>query len=579
MTLFERFKDTKLYIQNYKSFGNDEQGFDSIQPINVLVGRNNSGKSALLDLIQFACGNHRFGAGTENRGSPAKVFLQTLIEEGNVASTFPRHVSGGAIPGNHYEFGKRYIGRPAKINISAPGSPTLFSIDFGDLPSEPLGIFQSLATGATNPFAGMSFKRLAADRDISPEVDSQTNSIAQTGSGFTNVIQRFINKSTLPNYLVEQKLLTELNRIFAPDAVFRNIRIRQHDDGAWEVYLEEQDKGTIALSHSGSGLKTVLLVLGFLVLIPHIEGKSMSSYVFAFEELENNLHPSLQRRLVKYICDVATEKEFLVFLTTHSSAVIDMLGHNRNAQIIHVTHAGDTARARRVTTYVENRGILDDLDVRASDLLQANSIVWVEGPSDRLYFNRWIDLATQGAIEEGTHYQCVFYGGRLLAHLTGEDPFDSTEHEAIKIFRVNRNAIVLMDSDKSNLESEANRTKKRIVEEVEALGGMAWITAGREVENYLPNEALKRRFPAMTELLGAFDDLADILNRFADGEGKRFERNKVMFAESMLPLIQRADLAECLDLEPQVLQASKAIASWNRIDVTWGPIISHDRPV
>ena len=188
----------------------------------------------------------------------------------------------------------------------------------------------------------------------------------------------------------------------------------------------------------------------------------MSDYVFAFEELENNLHPSLQRRLVRYICESALKNEFAVFLTTHSNAVIDMLGHSSSAQIIHVTHSGGAAKARRVSTYVENRGILDDLDIRASDLLQANGIVWVEGPSDKLYFNRWIGLVTEGALEEGTHYQCVFYGGRLLAHLTGVQPFDTTDHDqAVRIFRVNRNAIVLMDSDKSTPDAEINRTKMR----------------------------------------------------------------------------------------------------------------------
>jgi hypothetical protein len=38
--------------------------------------------------------------------------------------------------------------------------------------------------------------------------------------------------------------------------------------------------------------------------------------------------------------------------------------------------------ARRLVQHVENRGILDDLDVRASDLLQSNGVVWLEGPSE-----------------------------------------------------------------------------------------------------------------------------------------------------------------------------------------------------
>src|SRR5262249_42192105 len=40
-----------LKIGNYEGF-QEAQGFEGIWPINVLIGRNNSGKSALLDLIQ-----------------------------------------------------------------------------------------------------------------------------------------------------------------------------------------------------------------------------------------------------------------------------------------------------------------------------------------------------------------------------------------------------------------------------------------------------------------------------------------------------------------------------------------------
>jgi len=273
---------------------------------------------------------------------------------------------------------------------------------------------------------------------------------------------------------------------------------------------------------------------------------------------------------VKYVCEVALENKFIAFFTTHSSAVIDMLSHNENAQIVHVTNHNDVAKARRVTTYVDNRGVIDDLDVRASDLLQANCVVWVEGPSDRLYFNRWISLVTGGSLEEGTHYQCVFYGGRLLAHLSGVQPFETADQEqAVRIFRVNRNAIVIMDSDKSSSDDKVNHTKSRIVSEVRALEGMAWVTAGREVENYLSIETLRRRFPSMKALPNEFYDISDALEECAAGEGKKFERNKVMFAETIIPLIERADLAGILDLETKIVEACKTIAYWNRIEPAW----------
>jgi hypothetical protein len=236
-------------------------------------------------------------------------------------------------------------------------------------------------------------------------------------------------------------MLAALNEIFAPDALFDSISVQQYGNGSWEVFLTERAKGTIALSHSGSGLKTILLVIGFFVLVPYIQKLPLSRFIFAFEELENNLHPALQRRLMRYVIDNAKKEQTLVFLTTHSNVVIDMFSHDREAQIIHVTYSDGNSRARRAQTYVENRGVLDDLDVRASDLLQSNVVIWLEGPSDRLYLNRWIELLTEGQLTEGTHYQCVFYGGRLLAHLSASDPTVDADEVVMACTRFRRHRV------------------------------------------------------------------------------------------------------------------------------------------
>ena len=59
----------------------------------------------------------------------------------------------------------------------------------------------------------------------------------------------------------------------APESVFTNIRIQeiQHGDeeNTWEVFLEEGGK-RFALSKSGSGLKTVILILINLYIIPNL---------------------------------------------------------------------------------------------------------------------------------------------------------------------------------------------------------------------------------------------------------------------------------------------------------------------
>ena len=46
--------NNNIIVKNYKCFDSIEGGgFDKILPINLIIGKNNSGKSSLIDLIQF----------------------------------------------------------------------------------------------------------------------------------------------------------------------------------------------------------------------------------------------------------------------------------------------------------------------------------------------------------------------------------------------------------------------------------------------------------------------------------------------------------------------------------------------
>ena len=47
--------DTIFKVKGYKGFQDDFSGFDSIKPINIIIGRNNTGKSSLLDIIEHLC--------------------------------------------------------------------------------------------------------------------------------------------------------------------------------------------------------------------------------------------------------------------------------------------------------------------------------------------------------------------------------------------------------------------------------------------------------------------------------------------------------------------------------------------
>ena len=111
-----------------------------------------------------------------------------------------------------------------------------------------------------------------------------------------------------------------------------------------------------------------------------------------------------------------------------------MFFEKNRACIYHVTKGAKGASVKRIESHIDKTGILDDLDIKASDILQANGIIWVEGPSDRIYIKRWLDIFFDNRFEEGKHYQFLYYGGRLLSHYSAEE-----ETDLINIFKVNRN--------------------------------------------------------------------------------------------------------------------------------------------
>ena len=569
-------ENLSVHFRGYKCFCDEDElaGYDRVLPVNVIIGRNNSGKSSLIDVIEYLCTTTALGAALADTSNLTFIFSDVLRPE-ELRSVFRDNFFGGEIGGNHWEFGQRLIGSRLTWKYGSGNSrasqylgiePPLYGYETG-LRTEK----GDLAQNKGNPFSGYHLFRLSAERDIVPEEGATTMAVSPNGSGATGIVANYINLAKLPSDLIENKLLEGLNKIFHPDSRFNRITI-QLNQGLWEVYLDEEGKGRVALSQSGSGLKTILLVLLHLHVLTR--DKSLSDCLFAFEELENNLHPAMQRRLLQYIRDFVVKEKARVFLSTHSHVAIDMFAQDDNAQLLHVTSDGKASKVKTTSGHAFHSGILTDLDVRASDLLQSNGIVWVEGPSDRIYFNRWIDLWTDGKLKEGIHYQCVFYSGSLRSHVTADT---ALTNEDVQLLLVNRHMIFLMDSDRKAEGDALNLSKVRMIEELkDSQTGMSWVTEGRDIENYLPAKvvtALCSKTEIGTEtgtetsmeadMSNIYKDFQDILNDLVPEEGKRFEREKVKFARRASPLLTKKNIEANADLSSNLTKACHLIRKWN----------------
>ena len=224
--------------------------------------------------------------------------------------------------------------------------------------------------------------------------------------------------------------------------------------------------------------------------------------------------------------------------------------------MFHIIKNQGKAEVKRIESYLDKAEILADLDVKASDILQANGIIWVEGPSDRVYIKKWLEVFTDNQFKEGQHYQFLYYGGRLLSQYALQE-----QTELISILTTNRNAAIIIDSDKRNQQASINSTKKRIVEEFEALHMFSWVTKGKEIENYITAATLAEKFGKNIKQCGKYALFPEYIKRYYNG----FIGKKVQFASEVIPFITVENTRGHLDLEEKIKKLYSQIVRWNGV--------------
>lgn len=567
-----------LKIKNYKHIGDSYIGFDKIENLNILVGQNNIGKSTLLQSIEMIISDNPI-----NRD----ILSETTIEfafcpnENEIKNVFNENSYGGMINSNHFDFGKKYIGRymsfeykPRKaigeeqIKLSNIAGTSKAEFDINTRIEK----FTELARYFIfNHIRTLNVIKLSADRNLLPELQNGDRTISEDGSGATNLLRQYLNVANLPNEIVEHDILEALNQIMKPESRFdrimcQEIESNKDSNSKWEILLVNEN-GKISISNSGSGLRTILLVLIKLFLETreysrYSSESILNSTVFIFEELENNLHPEIQRNLFDFLYQWVQKYNSQIFLTTHSTVPINMFSGRDNVTLTHIKKEDNRIMTNSALSFIENKDILMNLGVRASDILQSNAVIWVEGPSDRIYINKWIELYSNGNLKENIHYQILFYGGRLLSHLTGK--LDNS-NELIQLFKANVHSIIVIDSDKTNPNKKINKTKQRIRKEFNKNQSIVWITQSKEIENYLSRNIFKKIYN-VDKQIGQYEKIDDFLNTNCrkKNKGSHYVTHKV--SESVL--IAKEMLLEdinILDLEKQISTIVKQIETWNGI--------------
>lgn len=555
-----------LGLKGHRCFRDEFVEISAKKPVTVIIGKNNSGKSQVLELLSRVC----------HPDFPDKLHVRCkgVLTQEVLARQFRTGTSGGGFNGDHWEeHGSKLIGREIEWEMKGGNDFNLltkldYTNRFGTQTLDPSDRnIQRILEHYRSAFAGKKFVRLLSERDIVPEPIEDPIGLKPGGAGATNMIGRYLHNSTLPRDLIRKQFLEALREVFGPDASFDEITTQMIGAQRWEVFLGEPKKGLVALSASGSGLKTIILVLLVLLVLPFEDKKKPSDFVFALEELENNLHPALVRRLFRYIEAFAVQHGALVYLTTHSSVAVDFFGSSPNAQILRVRHDGSSAKVEPVHLHFDRVAAIAELGAKPSDVLQANCVVWVEGPSDRIYLNTWIELFSDGHVREGRDYQCACYGGALLSANQFASP-ENADQSLINLLRLNSNAIVVCDSDRRTPNDDLKARVKRIEKELSAVpSSVHWITECKEIENYLPASVLTAAgFGTLARDPGQFESFfpteKETKSYWNELTG-RTTFDKVQIAAQIAPYINKDAFKSRFDLPTKIAEIVQCIKAIN----------------
>lgn len=366
----------KIHIKNYRSIKDSTELI--ITKLFALIGKNNTGKSAIIDAIQVFWGRKGLTENDFHKGSKGPIEIKIVIRDYSDTSSFQK--------------------KDGNIEVIFKATTENFKGEY-------------LINGAKAKTADI--KLLLPNLLVIPAIrNPQNETTAGAKSYLKELTSSFLDLSSSSEYKME-----EIEKILAKDLTVDQInvlledktkkQINQISDKASSYFQDALLDPTVSLEINTDGDLSKAVSVNTNMLDPHL-GKNLTKVdilscgtglqsmailsllqtyadiekhtesIMVIEEPEVYLHPELQRKMFAVLRKIA--KDTQVIYTTHSPIMISELWANDSVRLV-TRNDGET-----LISSVNIEQVINELGIRYEDVLNPKVIVFVEGPTDAEFF-------------------------------------------------------------------------------------------------------------------------------------------------------------------------------------------------
>ncbi|WP_243300483.1 ATP-dependent nuclease [Bacillus litorisediminis] len=408
-------KLSRIEVKNYKSISHIVANIDDLTAI---VGKNNYGKSALLDAIQCFYGDKSINDDDFHMGKEENIEISLLFTD-IVNEDIERY----------FNYKSMYNKTMLKI-MENDGNDALKERELRKLDEKRLQKFDettkkfcldleqhdSILIKFIKPKRGNSIYKLSNDTTVAKNdfcikvisairtPDKETT--AGTKSNMKELISLLQEQQEVENYIklpnsrdkltygeikalistneeeqcrnLSTDLTTHFQEAISTDTLSVKVKIEEgfKFDFKYKTVLIDRDMPhkEIDILSCGTGLQSMMILS---ILQTYIKMMNDSNLILLIEEPEVYLHPSLQRKMINTLVKIGKKNQ--VLLTTHSPIIISKI----DQQNIHcINKVGGVSSIIDATATT----IIEELGIQVSDILNKNAVLFVEGKDDNNLF-------------------------------------------------------------------------------------------------------------------------------------------------------------------------------------------------